>query len=52
MYGWIWRLLPGNRVTRVLTALVLAGLVATVLWYVVFPWIEPRISLDLTTVGR
>ncbi|GAA4182771.1 hypothetical protein GCM10022252_09230 [Streptosporangium oxazolinicum] len=52
MYGWIWRMLPGNLVTRAFTALVLAGLVAAVLWYVVFPWIEPRISLDPAVVGR
>jgi len=52
MYGWIWRMLPGNLATRVFTTLVLVGLVAAVLWYVVFPWIEPRISFDLTTVGR
>ncbi|MFF3437879.1 hypothetical protein [Streptosporangium sp. NPDC002721] len=52
MYGWIWRTLPGNLAVRGFTALVLAGLVAAVLWYVVFPWIEPRVSLDLATVGR
>ncbi|MEV4377501.1 hypothetical protein [Streptosporangium sp. NPDC049644] len=51
MYGWIWRLLPGNLAVRVFTAAVLVGLVAAVLWYVVFPWIEPRISLDLAGVG-
>ncbi|WP_344978825.1 hypothetical protein [Streptosporangium fragile] len=52
MYGWIWRLLPGNPAAKALTSLVLAGLVAAVLWYVVFPWLEPRLPLDPTTVGR
>lgn len=52
MYGWIWRLLPGNLAVRVCTAAVLAGLVLALLWFVVFPWLEPRILFDLTTVGR
>ncbi|MGC5009884.1 hypothetical protein ACLQ2R_03880 [Streptosporangium sp. DT93] len=52
MYGWIWRLLPGSLATKVFTAVVLVGLATVVLWYVVFPWIEPRISLDPTVVGR
>ncbi|GAA3000924.1 hypothetical protein [Streptosporangium longisporum] len=52
MYGWIWRALPGSLAIRVFTAVVLAGLAAVVLWYLVFPWIEPRISLDPAVVGR
>jgi hypothetical protein len=50
MYGTIWRLLPGDRATKALTAAaVLLGLVA-LLWYVVFPWIEPKIQFDHGTV--
>lgn len=52
MYGWIWRLLPGPFVAKALVAVVLAGVAAAVLWYVVFPWIEPRVPLDHATVGR
>ncbi|MEU0520431.1 hypothetical protein [Streptosporangium sp. NPDC006007] len=52
MYGWIWRLLPGSLAVRVFVALVLAGLAAAVLWYVVFPWLEPRVPLDHVTVTR
>ncbi|MBB2908810.1 hypothetical protein FHS43_000056 [Streptosporangium becharense] len=50
MYGWIWRRLPGNLAVRTFAALVLTGLVVAVLWYVVFPWLEPRIPLDPATV--
>ncbi|MDP9864215.1 MULTISPECIES: hypothetical protein [Streptosporangium] len=51
MYGWIWRLFPGGPAAKVFVAVVLAGLAAAVLWYVVFPWLEPRVSFDHTTVG-
>ncbi|WP_433248442.1 hypothetical protein ACQPYK_00525 [Streptosporangium sp. CA-135522] len=51
VYGWIWRLLPGGLATKVFLAVVLAGLAAAVLWYVVFPWLEPRVPFDHTTVG-
>lgn len=46
MYGWLWRSLPGPLVVRALTAVVLAGATAAFLWFVVFPWIEPRLPLD------
>jgi hypothetical protein len=51
VYGWIWRLLPGAVAVRVFVMLVLAGVAAAVLWYVVFPWLEPRVPLDHVTVG-
>ncbi|MFF5208582.1 hypothetical protein [Streptosporangium sp. NPDC000396] len=52
MYGWIWRMLPGGFAARVFAVMVLTGVAAVVLWYVVFPWLEPRIPLDHTTVSR
>ncbi|MEU0564701.1 hypothetical protein ABZ297_04770 [Nonomuraea sp. NPDC005983] len=50
MYGWIWRRLPGNTGTRLLTAAVLVIAVGVVLWYAVFPLLEPAVTLDEVTV--
>ncbi|GAA1617744.1 hypothetical protein GCM10009733_012570 [Nonomuraea maheshkhaliensis] len=52
MYAWLWRKLPGRPRTRALTALVLAGLAVAVLWYVVFPLLEPVVTLDEVTVEK
>ena len=51
MYGWLWRHLPGGTLTRAYTAVVAAMVVAALLWFVVFPWIEPKIQFDHGTVG-
>lgn len=52
MYGWLWRRLPGNTGTRLLAAGVLVAGVAAVLWYVVFPLLEPAMTVEEVTVGR
>ena len=51
MYAWLWRHLPGTTLERL--GLALAGLlvVAVVLWYAVFPWVEPKLQYDHGTVG-
>ncbi|MBC6457170.1 hypothetical protein [Actinomadura sp. HBU206391] len=46
MYMWIWRHLPGTPATRAATAAALALVLAAVLWYVVFPWLEPKVQFD------
>jgi hypothetical protein len=52
MYLWIWRHLPAkNPAMKALIALVLIALVAAVLWYGLFPWLEPRIRFDHGTVN-
>ncbi len=51
MYAWIWRHLPGETLTRVCTALGLVAVIGLVLWYAVFPWVEPKIQFDHGTVG-
>lgn len=51
MYAVIWRLLPGDRTTKLLVALALIIGLVSVLWYVVFPWVEPKIQFDHGTVG-
>ncbi|WP_405142736.1 hypothetical protein OG589_35725 [Sphaerisporangium sp. NBC_01403] len=52
MYGWIWRVIPGGTGVKVITVLLLAGLAGVVLWYVVFPKLEPHVPLDRVTVGQ
>ncbi|WP_219466135.1 hypothetical protein [Nonomuraea rhizosphaerae] len=50
MYGWIWRRLPGSTAVRLLTATVLVAVAVAVLWYAVFPLLEPAVTLDEVTV--
>ncbi|WP_181449359.1 hypothetical protein [Nonomuraea aridisoli] len=52
MYLWIWRKLPGRPPTRILTAAVLVAAVGAVLWYVVFPLLEPAVTLDEVTLRK
>ena len=52
MYGWIWRHLPGRAHTRLLFATVLLVAAAAFLWFVAFPWLEPRVPLDRTVVRQ
>lgn len=52
MYLWIWRHLPVSHPAAkagVCAALVLVA--AAVLWYWVFPWLEPMIQFDQSTVN-
>jgi len=51
MYGFIWRILPGGRVAKTVQALILIAAVVALLWYVVFPWLEPRLPFNDVTVG-
>lgn len=46
MYRYVWRRLPGGTALRLAVTLMLAAAVAAALWYVVFPWLEPRISIE------
>ncbi|GAA0374466.1 hypothetical protein GCM10009530_26220 [Microbispora corallina] len=46
MYRYVWRRLPGSTPFRLLIALLLAAAVAAALWYVVFPWLAPRLPLE------
>ncbi|MEV0582686.1 hypothetical protein [Nonomuraea sp. NPDC050310] len=52
MYGWLWRRLPGGFTLRLLLAGALALGAGAVLWYFVFPLLEPAISLDEVTVRQ
>ncbi|MCP2340649.1 hypothetical protein [Actinomadura rupiterrae] len=46
MYALIWRLLPGGWQTKTAIAAGLVLLAAVILWYLVFPWAEPKIQFD------
>jgi hypothetical protein len=51
VYGFIWRNLPGGRVAKTVQALILLAAVVAFLWFVVFPWVEPRLPFNNVTVG-
>ncbi|MEU4577942.1 hypothetical protein ACBI99_38305 [Nonomuraea sp. ATR24] len=52
MYGWIWRKLPGGTGAKAAWAVVLSAVAVAVLWYAVFPLLEPAVTLDEVTVRR
>jgi hypothetical protein len=51
MYAWIWRRLPGGSGSKAALAIVLALAVVALLLFVVFPWVEPRLPFNASTVG-
>ena len=51
MYGWIWRHLPGPLGVRLLEVLVLFLVVVALLFFVIFPWLEPYLPFDRVTAG-
>ncbi|WP_131738798.1 hypothetical protein [Actinomadura roseirufa] len=46
MYAWIWRRLPGTWQVKTAVAAVLLIVAGLLLWYVVFPWLDPRLQFD------
>jgi hypothetical protein len=51
VYVWIWRHLPGPTTVRILQVLVLFLLFVALLFFVVFPWLEPYLPFDRVTSG-
>ena len=47
MYAWIWRHLPFGLPGRLAGSLLLVGGAAALLWFVVFPWMDPFIEQTL-----
>ncbi|WP_182886184.1 hypothetical protein [Microbispora sp. H10885] len=45
MYKFLWRLLPGGAALRLTIAVLLTGGAVAALWYVVFPWLAPRLPI-------
>ena len=52
MYGWIWRTLPGGTLAKLLGCAVLFALVVVLLFFVVFPAVEPLLPFSDVTVGE
>lgn len=46
MYGWIWRRLPGGWRVKAAVAAGLVLVAVLLLWYGVFPWLEPKLQFD------
>jgi hypothetical protein len=51
MYSWIWQHLPGSTPVKLLQTLLLAALVVTLLFLVVFPWLEPQLPFNAVTTA-
>ena len=52
MYGWIWRTLPGGLPGKLAGSLVLLTAVVLLLFFVVFPAVEPLLPFgDVTVEG-
>lgn len=52
MYVWIWRKLPGGLPGKLTGTLVLLAGVLAVLFFLVFPWVEPRLPFNDVTVNQ
>lgn len=50
MYTWIWRTLPGGRPGKLAGSLFLLLVVGALLFFVVFPYVEPRLPFGDVTV--
>jgi hypothetical protein len=50
VYGWIWRHLPGGLPGRLLGSLVLLTAAVALLFFVVFPRVEPLLPYSDVTV--
>jgi hypothetical protein len=51
MYGWIWRTLPGNVVAKSFESFVLLLGALALLFLVIFPFVEPRLPWNESTVN-
>ncbi|HEY3751373.1 MAG TPA: hypothetical protein VGL80_19470 [Pseudonocardiaceae bacterium] len=51
MYGWIWRHLPGPVAVRIALAVVLVVGVVALLFFVVFPFVDPLLPFNDVTAG-
>ena len=51
IYSWVWRHLPGGTGDKALFSLMLALVAISLLFYVIFPWVELRLPVTSVTVG-
>ena len=52
MYTWIWRKLPGGLPGKIAGSLILIAAAVALLFFVVFPWVEPRLPFNDVTVDK
>ena len=52
MYGWIWKHLPGPVVARLVQTLALLAAAVALLFFVVFPRVEPLLPYSDVTVAH
>ena len=52
MYGWLWRHLPGGLPGKALCSLVLLTASVALLFFVVFPAVEPLLPFSDVTDGE
>ena len=52
MYTWLWRKLPGGLPGKIGGSLLLVLAVVALLFFVVFPWVEPRLPLNDVTINQ
>lgn len=52
MYIWIWRHLPGPVAVKLLETLVLFLAIVALLFFVIFPWLEPYLPFDQVTTNN
>jgi hypothetical protein len=50
MYGWLWRTFPGGIVGKLLCSLVTLAAALALLFFVVFPRVEPLLPFQDVTV--
>jgi hypothetical protein len=50
VYVWIWHRLPGNVAAKLAGCLVLLVGVCALLFFLLFPWVEPRLPFNDVTV--
>jgi hypothetical protein len=51
MYTWIWRHLPGPVAVKLLETLIIILAVVALLFFVIFPWLEPYLPFDHVTTN-
>ena len=52
MYGWIWSKLPFGLPGKIIGSLALVAGGLALLWYLVFPAVEPLLPFDDVQVGN
>lgn len=52
MYTWFWRNLPGPLPLRLLLCLIAFAAVTVILFFAVFPWVEPHLPFSDVTVDQ